>query len=971
MNNELLIPFESFAVRGVQKDTEMKTKLNTSSFFYNIYLQTYKLVEQICNDNEKYEEKRKKHKCGDDSEQDLNNIQNIIAFTGRRGTGKTSAMLSILESLTLQKYSEDFQDEKYGFNSKSYTTFPYIDAAMMTQDEDLFEIVLAKMATSVKNRFGTSFDRNYKYYERQAAIDSVYEKINKVYDHYSQLMGFNSDSSKIGCNFMEMITNKHNVRNEFVDLVKEYTNLFGTEEKNDCYLIICIDDIDMSLPNHMSIMQCIHQYFMIPKVIVLVSFNFELLNATLQRDFYSKLQINGSDSKEHENHMHLTRSQTYDFLKKVIPPDMRITMPSWKKRDYIELFPSKIDFSSMLEENTSGTLTKEFYDIFPNLSGSLLAEKICSNDNNEKVKLTPKHLIMILLADRTKCFLDAGGYKIHFMQPYSLRSLNDLFYLFYNMENIYHLYQNRKENDYYSKRESNRKILLDYLNFKMLHEFEFDSEKMRFIDSMLASPIERRGRMVWNYYHTLLNQEENKNRIVSMYNKDFYEKETSRNRADDYSFGELFRCLFSATRLGVFSSDFVKFILASFSFTMPQFIEIERKTDVVEKSLEYKQWKRINPNSTYWYPRTRQAFCYSLIGYWCRDLFGGKDVGINVKISTMAEENILKDRLETLLKVFTLCSCSSNNLIRYKKNDAGDYTIHAKIDPTAFILNILRFERRVEILRFEGSGEKNTLYELLKNMFLIEKTATDAETKKLVTVPEQAFDINNIKSTITTLRKTLITSEKFPLFLLKHTDLTYNVIKRVIRDMLYSSDEVLDVKNDSFSNPEEQIYKFYKKLYIELQKQDQKYFGKSNIEADGFAAKFVLNPVVSLFYVVPKENNGDDQGELVREAENENFWIHLVAYDEEAKLNSTGKKENQKDTHTFEVLNPISVKISDRIEVIKSESGEQNPKKSKPTEDPSSGENGSNITAHSEEVSTDTPLLTGVDPQPKTGDEIK
>lgn len=575
MSNELLIPFESLAARGVQKDTKMKTG-SSSSFFYNIYLQTYKLIDQICHENKSYSEKNKAKKCDNVSEQDLNCIQNIIAFTGRRGTGKTSAMLSIVDSLTIPCISKEFRMETdpTSFMCNSYTSFPYIDAAMMAENEDMFEIVLSRMAASVKRQFGTTYDRKYKYYEHQAQIDSMLEKICNVYEHYSSLMGVNSDSSKIVHNFMEIVSNKHNVRSEFIDLVREYTDLFSVVyEKNDCYLVICIDDIDMSLPNHMSIMQCIHQYFMIPKTIVMVSLNFDLLAATLQKNMFSKMQIDDSNYSEHENQMRLTRSQTYDFLKKVIPPDMRITMPSWKKRDYVELFPCKISFTNLLDTHGELNLV-EIKRVFPNLEDSMLIEKIRLT-KGEKA-LSPKQLIMILLADRTKCYLDIRGYKMHFMQPDSLRSLNDLFYLLYNMENIYPL-EDKKGDTYYAQRESNRKVLLDYLNFKMLQEFNFDPEKLSFIELLLASPIERRGRMVWEYYHKLLSRQDNGDRIRAMYNDGFYTNECNRFKVEDYTFGELFRSLYLSTRLGIFSNDFVKFILASFSFSMPQFLEMEKK----------------------------------------------------------------------------------------------------------------------------------------------------------------------------------------------------------------------------------------------------------------------------------------------------------------------------------------------------------------------------------------------------------
>lgn len=886
MPNELLIPFESLAARGVQKDTKMKTG-SSSSFFYNIYLQTYKLIDQICHENKKYSEKNKAKKCDNVGEQDLNCIQNIIAFTGRRGTGKTSAMLSIIDSLTIPCISKEFrtETESKSFICNSYTSFPYIDAAMMAENEDMFEIVLSRMAASVKRQFGTTYDRKYKYYEHQAQIDSVLEKICNVYEHYSSLMGVNSDSSKIVHNFMEIVSNKHNVRNEFIDLVREYTDLFSVvNEKKDCYLVICIDDIDMSLPNHMSIMQCIHQYFMIPKTIVMVSLNFDLLTATLQKDIFSKLQISSSTSSEHETQMHLTRSQTYDFLKKVIPPDMRITMPSWKKRDYVELSPSKIDFSFLFRDHKLDNSKIE--NMFPNLQNSMLIRRI--NLDKEDIKLTPKELIMILLADRTKCFLDICGYKMHFMQPYSLRSLNDLFYLFYNMENIFPLEnalekaesENREVlgNIYYSKREGNRKILLDYLNFKMLHEFGFDSEKLNFIDSLLASPIERRGRIIWEYYHKLLSSEENKKRIESAYSVEDYNR-FSYHKVEDYTLGELFRCLFLSTRLGIFSSDFVKFILASFSFTMPQFIELERKTERHDS----KKW--IDEGyETYWYPRAREAFCYSLIGSWCNDLFGGS-VGIVIDPSCFSKDSLFNDnhelsedgnnRVKLLFTLLTLCSCSSSDYIKvYKDNDDDNkYIIKAKIDPTAFILNSLRLEKRIDKVRFKvfQSKEAESKNEDVQSQSLFEWLLGISYDEM------REEELKSIKDTVVQLRNELTMDSAFPLFLLKHTDMTYNVIKRVVRYMLYSSDNVATVKDNILlhsDSPEMVISNFYKLLVLELERQDKEYYSQNESDEDKkkhFATIFSNNPIVALFYpkiseeIVMAENNTIEKGSQEKE----------------------------------------------------------------------------------------------------------
>ena len=90
MADELIIPFESFKTRGVQNNSVDSVQ---NSFFGNVYAQAFRLVEQIDKANAGHNE--------DDKQ--LNDIQNVIAFTGRRGTGKTSSMLSFMDTLVSEK----------------------------------------------------------------------------------------------------------------------------------------------------------------------------------------------------------------------------------------------------------------------------------------------------------------------------------------------------------------------------------------------------------------------------------------------------------------------------------------------------------------------------------------------------------------------------------------------------------------------------------------------------------------------------------------------------------------------------------------------------------------------------------------------------------------------------------------------------------------------------------------------------
>ena len=326
MSRELIIPFESFKIRGIQKKVISDVE---ESFFYNIYMQAFQLIEQINKTNEARTE------CCDKKydylQYRLNDFQNVIAFTGRRGTGKTSSMLSFMDTLVSGNLNQNyFKKENFSFIDKGFFAIPYTDASMMSKNEDIFETVLSKMLSCIKSEYEkakNSFDYRYSI-NNELCLKKVCGKICDIYNCYSSLKNSKEFSSSTPYNFMEKLADKHNVREQFVKIVDEFTSLlsdFNGMKIN--YLIICIDDIDMTQNKHMDIMQCIHQYFMIPGVIVFVSFNIPMLTATLQADFYSHVSIDNSRDEEHNHQMDMTLNQTYDFMRKIIPADMRINMP--------------------------------------------------------------------------------------------------------------------------------------------------------------------------------------------------------------------------------------------------------------------------------------------------------------------------------------------------------------------------------------------------------------------------------------------------------------------------------------------------------------------------------------------------------------------------------------------------------------------------------------------------------------------
>ena len=109
-----------------------------NSLFSDVYKKAEKYVRDIIEDNGR--EKRSPEQeayCNDE------NFNNIIPFLGERGMGKTSAMVSF--ALSLQESDKYMSDKgRIGFY-----LLPRIDIGMLVKGENLLDIILAKMWTSL------------------------------------------------------------------------------------------------------------------------------------------------------------------------------------------------------------------------------------------------------------------------------------------------------------------------------------------------------------------------------------------------------------------------------------------------------------------------------------------------------------------------------------------------------------------------------------------------------------------------------------------------------------------------------------------------------------------------------------------------------------------------------------------------------------------------------------------------------
>lgn len=316
------------------------------------YFKAFQITQVILSVNNNYQAKKRK------SGTTLRNQEqffNIIVFSGGRGTGKTSVMLSYMEFLkdyyrNLHSGKADEQLGRLRFMDHDqnmelmFTGLEYIDASLLgSRKDDVLRNVLPKMLKKWHDEeqrsnmdSGIVRDEDYAYKKRQ-----IHRLFNNV---YKSLRDLNSKEDILEADndlFMETLENLSltwNLRQSFQELVKAYLDIMeypGSEEKigrHNHFLVISLDDLDMNIEHGFDLLEEIRKYLMVPNVIVLLSANYEQLLKLCVNHYTKTFKETKEEAETKEYISKLSR----EYLEKILPAHCQVVMKpvdEWKFYD--------------------------------------------------------------------------------------------------------------------------------------------------------------------------------------------------------------------------------------------------------------------------------------------------------------------------------------------------------------------------------------------------------------------------------------------------------------------------------------------------------------------------------------------------------------------------------------------------------------------------------------------------------------
>lgn len=371
----------------------------STSVSYQYYRQALDMTEEvIANNLALYSNDSGVEQSSGTRKRNSKQLYNIIFFTGDRGVGKTSTMLSFMEFLKDYNRNSRKQnvDQKFAFDLDGkeimFTGLEYIDASVLDAKEDILGSVLSKMLKKwldEDKRGGIVRELDYEHKKRK-----LQELFSKVYECLKNISGSQSLFEMDSDRFMDNLQNMSltfNLKQSFQELLESYLDIMkypgaGYLLPKHHFLVVCIDDLDMNISKGFTLLEQIRKYLMIPNVIVLLSANYDQLNKICNNHYFREFDKTKSDDIDT-----YVKTLSREYLEKMIPVQRQIIMESGQKSSIMQESEITIKYS---KDTAKGDILEEkgnLYDIVSKCLDSRL--NIRWNVDEDSIRyLVPKTL---------------------------------------------------------------------------------------------------------------------------------------------------------------------------------------------------------------------------------------------------------------------------------------------------------------------------------------------------------------------------------------------------------------------------------------------------------------------------------------------------------------------------------------------------------------------------------------------------
>ena len=313
---------DNMAKLKIYKGKEFKVYVTDNIQEDDLFFDEYRKAVEMLSEIVKYDRKN-------DDRLKLEYENNIIAFCGERGEGKSSVMLSFVKMLRSdskksQKVFEDFN----GIENVHFSEPIIVDPSLFDGTHGILDVVLAKIYNEVDCiKKNSQMDKLNEYEKIIAQFQKVYKYVLLINNQKKTLDDEYDYEGDIGR--LVRLGDSTNLKSELSDLIDMYLEFSmcdkSATEKNK--LVIAIDDLDLCSNKVYQMTEEIRKYLILPNVIIVMALRIEQLEDCICEKNAGDYTVSINRFNDNNRLKNDIIIMSEKYVNKLIPKARRIYLP--------------------------------------------------------------------------------------------------------------------------------------------------------------------------------------------------------------------------------------------------------------------------------------------------------------------------------------------------------------------------------------------------------------------------------------------------------------------------------------------------------------------------------------------------------------------------------------------------------------------------------------------------------------------
>lgn len=313
-------------VKGDEYRAKIERDFSNDSFFAEVYERADAIIKEIVLEMKKYCEENKKRNSYTIRHQGMGN--NILLFCAERGQGKTSAMQSFAQFLREGKLAvSEKQDGKPG-----YYVLDSIDPTALDGKESILRVFLARLFSQYDKALND--EKNIGLDDRSFRLqhEALLELFRQCFVNLDYLKGgAQKDVGQDDLEYLAQMGNSAVLKDNLFKLIDKFFEVLSllNREASDTegkYLVVQIDDTDLSAGNIYRMCEDIRNYLSVPNVIIMMAVDYDNLREAVYKKYLEENKIfwHGTDDSGKKSKC---ADMAAKYMEKVFPSGHRINLP--------------------------------------------------------------------------------------------------------------------------------------------------------------------------------------------------------------------------------------------------------------------------------------------------------------------------------------------------------------------------------------------------------------------------------------------------------------------------------------------------------------------------------------------------------------------------------------------------------------------------------------------------------------------